>query len=184
MTEPDKVATGELPTPEQEAQATLVAEIGTIIEEARRWASLSSWWAKIWHVFGFLIGLTTALLAAIAGIAGLASTTGRVPAAILALVAAGMTAGNQFIRSDDRFTNNLRRRNAWEALYRDALLEKAYAGTKSTDQLYEIVRGLLSRRLTIRGMENDLITPDVAAALLNNPREKRPTATTGPMVDH
>lgn len=46
--------------------------------------------AKQWQALGWLIGVPAAALAAAAGFTGLASVTGRVPAAILALIAAGL----------------------------------------------------------------------------------------------
>src|SRR5260370_15224047 len=44
--------------------------------------------SKFWRLWHWLLGVPAAALAAIAGFTGLASVTGRVPAAILALIAA------------------------------------------------------------------------------------------------
>jgi hypothetical protein len=109
--------------------------------------------------------LLTAVLAAVAGVAGLATTTGRVPAAILALVAAGLTAGNQFLRTDDHYEKNLRRRNAWEALQLDAKLEQARVSSQTDDALYAVVQGLLQRRLEIRNL-NHASLPDAALGVV------------------
>jgi hypothetical protein len=46
-------------------------------------------YVKFWQAIDVVFGLLAATLAAVAGAAGLASTAGRVPAAILALCAAG-----------------------------------------------------------------------------------------------
>jgi hypothetical protein len=53
----------------------------------------SRWWGRTYYI----LGLPAAVLAGIAGAVGLANTAGRVPAAIIALVAAALTAAVTFL---------------------------------------------------------------------------------------
>jgi hypothetical protein len=58
-------------------------------EEDATYASQSQFeMSKFWRWWHWLLGIPAAVLAAIAGFTGLASVTGRVPAAVLALIAA------------------------------------------------------------------------------------------------
>ena len=70
-------------------------QLKEIVEELKRqeedatYASQSQFeMSKFWRWWHWLLGIPTAVLAAIAGFTGLASVAGRVPAAILALIAA------------------------------------------------------------------------------------------------
>lgn len=59
------------------------------LEEDATYASQSQFeTSKYWRLWHWLLGIPAAVLAAIAGFTGLASVAGRVPAAILALIAA------------------------------------------------------------------------------------------------
>jgi hypothetical protein len=59
------------------------------LEEDATYASQSQFeTSKFWRLWHWLLGVPAAVLAAIAGFTGLASVAGRVPAAILALIAA------------------------------------------------------------------------------------------------
>jgi hypothetical protein len=61
------------------------------IEEDATYASQAQYEsAKSWQLIGWSLGVPAAALAAVAGITGLASTSGRVPAAIIALAAAAL----------------------------------------------------------------------------------------------
>jgi hypothetical protein len=62
------------------------------------------------------------VLAAVAGATGLISAAGRVPAAIIALVAAGLTAAATFLNSDDNQKSNIVMSAAWSELADDARL--------------------------------------------------------------
>jgi hypothetical protein len=127
-------------------------------------------YVKLWQGVDIIFGLLAATLAAIAGAAGLASTAGRVPAAILALCAAGFVAANQFLGSGQRFERNRRRRNAWEVLELDARVERAKLSEPSARNIEMIISDLLKRRIAILDMDHQAIP----AEALGNPRSSRP----------
>jgi hypothetical protein len=73
---------------EDEQRNEIVEELKRQEEDAT-YASQSQFeMSKFWRWWHWLLGIPAAVLAAVAGFTGLASVTGRVPAAILALIAA------------------------------------------------------------------------------------------------
>ncbi|HXL91964.1 MAG TPA: hypothetical protein VN969_23730 [Streptosporangiaceae bacterium] len=106
-TAPDDVAT---------AFRSLIAEGDLNAFDARR---SSRWWGRAYY----LLGLPAAVLAAVAGATGLISAAGRVPAAIIALVAAGLTAAATFLNSGDNQKNRIVMSAAWSELADDARLQ-------------------------------------------------------------
>lgn len=105
-TTPDDIAT---------AFRSLIAEGDLNAFDARR---ASHWWGRAYY----LLGLPAAVLAAVAGATGLISAAGRVSAAIIALVAAGLTAAATFLNSDDNQKSNIVSA-AWSELADDARLQ-------------------------------------------------------------
>jgi hypothetical protein len=71
----------------------------------------------------FLVGLPAAILAAVAGATALASTAGRVPAGIIALVSAGLSAAATFLDSATRQTSLENLAAGWQVLANDAHLK-------------------------------------------------------------
>jgi len=72
-----------------ESQRKEIADELRRLEEDATYASQSQFeTSKFWRLWHWLLGIPAAVLAAVAGFTGLASVTGRVPAAILALIAA------------------------------------------------------------------------------------------------
>jgi hypothetical protein len=136
-----------------------------LITEAGRRERTAGWLARVWQSSGLTLGYATAVLAGLAGVTGLATTTGRVPAAIVALAAAGLTTGNQFLHTDDHYEKNLRRRNAWEALRLDAQLDRARAAEQTDDELREVIDALLRRRLAIRNLNHQPL-PDATLGIV------------------
>src|SRR5690349_20952389 len=106
-TTPDDIAT---------AFRSLIAEGDLNAFDARR---ASRWWGRAYY----LLGLPAAVLAAVAGATGLISAAGRVPAAIIALVAAGLTAAATFLNSDENQKSNIVMSAAWSELADDARLQ-------------------------------------------------------------
>ena len=75
---------------------------------------------KRWGGMYYLLGVPAAVLATIAGATGLASTAGRVPAAIIALVSAGLTTATSFLNSSQNKVHNTRLSADWQNLADDA----------------------------------------------------------------
>ncbi|MPY63267.1 hypothetical protein FNH08_40765 [Streptomyces spongiae] len=103
-------------------------------------------WARFWHSTHILLGFPAAVLAAISGAAGLASADLRVPAALLALLAAGFSAGEGFLRSDSRAAVNQRRKVAWRVLEAEARLVMAREAYTDPSTLYDALHLLLEQR--------------------------------------
>ncbi|WP_327371484.1 hypothetical protein [Streptomyces sp. NBC_01217] len=91
----------------------LRAETERLLEEARREVRNSDRRVGFWTVVDIGLGFPAAVLAGVSGAAGLASADARIPAALLALVSAGLAAGAGFLRSDVRCAANRRSRRAW-----------------------------------------------------------------------
>lgn len=78
--------------------------------------------SKRWGSAYYFLGLPAAVLATIAGAAGLASTAGRIPAAIVALIAAGLATAATFLNSNENKQQNLKLSAAWQELADDVRL--------------------------------------------------------------
>ncbi|WP_328330526.1 MULTISPECIES: hypothetical protein [unclassified Streptomyces] len=98
----------------------LLAETERLRDEAHRKTTLANRRAAFWAVADIVLGFPAALLAAVSGAAGLATSDARTPAALLALTAAGLSAGAGFLRSDMRRMGHKRARKAWAALEGEA----------------------------------------------------------------
>ncbi|MFB6977619.1 hypothetical protein [Streptomyces scopuliridis] len=127
----------------------LRAEVEKLITEAQIGARRAQRRAKLWHAAYLSLGFPAAVLAGISGAAGLASAGARVPAAILALLAAGFSAGSTFLRADARHMTNLRRRYAWQNLETRARLVLAYDAYESPQHLHTALLGLHELRLAV-----------------------------------
>lgn len=92
------------------------AEIESLRAEATRQKNIAHRRAEFWAKVDIILGFPAALLAGVSGAAGLASADARVPAALVALTAAGLAAGAAFLRSDNRRVANKRARKAWAAV--------------------------------------------------------------------
>jgi hypothetical protein len=95
---------------------SLIAEADLNAFDKRR---ASQWWGRAYY----LLGLPAAVLAAVAGATGLISAAGRVAAAVIALVAAGLTAAATFLKSDKNQESNIVMSAAWSHLADDARLQ-------------------------------------------------------------
>jgi hypothetical protein len=110
-----EAAIGKASENEIQAMLSLIADCDLRAYDSER---LSKRWASAYYVFG----LPAAVLATIAGAAGLASTAGRIPAAIIALVSAGLTTAATFLNSNKNRQNNIELSAAWQELADDARL--------------------------------------------------------------
>jgi hypothetical protein len=153
---------GRMVRKDRERPGTVAGELGDLIESSEDSARALDRWAKIWQIADVSLGWSAAVLAAVAGALGLGQIVGREGAAILALSAAGLIAGNQFLGSSARYDRNIRRRNAYEALARDARLQEAKANEQRLSDLDEVLHELLRRRVAIKDMDHQAVP---AAAL-------------------
>jgi hypothetical protein len=138
----------------------LASQLDKIIDDAGQRATSMRFYVKLWQRVDITFGLLVTTLAAAAGVAGLASTAGRVPAAIVALCAAGFAAANKFLDSGKRFQKNRKRMNAWDALKWDADAKRAKLCESSAGSIEDVVSELLRRRIAILNMDHDAIPPD------------------------
>ncbi|MGW6787672.1 hypothetical protein [Streptomyces chartreusis] len=127
----------------------LRAEVEKIIAEAQIGARRAQRRAKLWHAVYLSLGFPAAVLAGISGAAGLASADARIPAAVLALLSAGFSAGSTFLRSDARHMTNLRRRYAWQGLETRARLVLAYDAYEGAERLHAALLSLHELRSTV-----------------------------------
>jgi hypothetical protein len=141
--------------PAEEHPNALSDQLGRLAANAESQSKKTGRWARFWQVTDITLGLATAVLAAIAGATGLASAAGRVPAAILALVAAGLTAASKFLESRERYERNRKRRNALQALERDARFADASQGCPGAESLRDALRSLNDRWTAIMNMDHD-----------------------------
>jgi hypothetical protein len=99
-------------------------ELGALMAEAE---TLARWHqAKVarWSRARLGLGLPAVISAAVAGATGLASTAGRIPAAIIALVSAALGAAVAFLRIDDQIKSHSDLAAGWAALATDARMAR------------------------------------------------------------
>jgi hypothetical protein len=150
---------------DQERPRTVAGELDKLIGDAEKRARTLQGWARFWQIADLGLGWSAAVLATVAGALGLGEIVGREGAAILALSAAGLVAGNQYLGSGARYERNRRRRYAFEALACDArleeakALEKAKAGDPRPPSLDEVVQELLRRQVAIKDMDHQAVPP-------------------------
>jgi hypothetical protein len=121
----------ENPYAQSHARLDLRDEVRVLADKAQEEARNAARAARQWSAVHLALGFPTAVLAAVAGATGLASTTGRIPAAILALVAASLSAGATFLKSDSRAAEAQRRAGALSILSTDARLVSAFEGNRA-----------------------------------------------------
>ncbi|MET8678039.1 hypothetical protein ABZW18_10720 [Streptomyces sp. NPDC004647] len=139
-------------TPRNDDEAQLLHlrhEVEQIVIEARTEAQSAQRRGAFWNATYLLLGFPAAVLAGVAGAAGLASPDARVPAAIMALLSAGFAAGSSFLRADARQLAKLRRRYAWQELEMQARLVLAHEAYQGPEQLHAALADLLERRRRI-----------------------------------
>jgi hypothetical protein len=110
-----EAAIGEVPDSEMGVLLSLIADGDLRAYDTRR---ASQRWGRAYYS----LGLPAAVLATVAGAAGLASAAGRIPAAIVALVSAGLSAAATFLNSNENKQQNNRLSAAWQELADDVRL--------------------------------------------------------------
>jgi len=97
--------------------------------------------AKYWRAVNLILGVPAAVLAAIAGATALASTTGRVAAGIIALVAAGLSAITTTLNAAQRTEQGQAAGNLYLALQSDARIARE---TDLSRQTFDEARAALA----------------------------------------
>ncbi|NBE56974.1 hypothetical protein, partial [Streptomyces boluensis] len=156
----------------------LSQEVEGIAAEARIGARRAQRRGKLWNATYICLGFPAAVLAGISGAAGLASPGARVPAAILALLAAGFSAGSTFLRADARQMANLRRRYAWQHLETRARLVLAHEAYEGVEELHTALVTLLELRAGVPS--SALVLVEATAPPLQPPAAPAPPALPGP----
>ncbi|MBG6090314.1 hypothetical protein [Actinomadura viridis] len=106
-------AIGEAPDSPVGVLRSLIAECDLHAYDSRHSSSL---WGRAYYI----LGLPAAILATVSGATGLADSAGRVPAAAIALCAAGLAAAATFLNSDEQRRSNRSLGAAWQQLADDA----------------------------------------------------------------
>jgi len=91
-------------------------------EEAERQAKAARQRGSIWTSVNYLLGVPAAALAAISAATGLATATGRIPAAIIALASAGVAAVAAFLNGSKRAQEYSRLAADWSNLLNEIML--------------------------------------------------------------
>jgi hypothetical protein len=150
-----------LPSVDKQTLGRLRSELAKLTSDAFKQSAKYQSWARLWQATDLVVGLSTAVLTAVAGATGLASTAGRVPAAVMALSAAALTAAVRFLGSNERYEKNRRRCIAWQVLGYEARLASAAEGHPGTQNLYCTMQDLLKRRATIMEMYHNPLPSSV-----------------------
>lgn len=122
------------------------AEVERVLVEAERRQRGAHLRVRFWSVTDIALGFPAAVLAGLSGAAGLASPDARVPAAVLALVSAGFSAGAGFLRSDVRRADNRRSRLAWARVEASARLLLAQEHQLDHEAVQQALRNLFDCR--------------------------------------
>ncbi|GLY86040.1 hypothetical protein Airi02_039690 [Actinoallomurus iriomotensis] len=117
-----------------------------MLAEAERREHRADLRVHFWSIIDIALGFPAAVLAGVSGAAGLASSDARVPAALLALVSAGFSAGAGFLRSDVRRAANRRSRLAWAEVVAGARLLLAQEAQMDHEAIQEALRDLFDGR--------------------------------------
>jgi hypothetical protein len=126
-----------------------ITEIFDASVDAARWHAS---YARRWESVYLALGLPAAVLAAVAGATGLSGSSGRVPAAVIALVAAGLGSAATFVDSRRRGAYHRAMAANWQVLANDAHVH-LLVDAPSPDWLRgpgrEIFRRLSERRMAL-----------------------------------
>ncbi|MGJ6961841.1 hypothetical protein ACSDR0_07985 [Streptosporangium sp. G11] len=145
-------------TPDDVQVRHLRQEVSRVASEANWYSGRALRRTRIWNATYIMLGLPAAVLAGISGATGLASVEGRIPAAFLALVAAGLVAAAGFLQSESRAVANDRCKSAWRVLEDHARLVAARQGYGDRTELHAALERLYEqRKAIIRGDFDEVI---------------------------
>jgi hypothetical protein len=117
---------------------------------------------RLWWFTRTALGLPAAVLAGISGATGLSSEAGRVPAAVLALISAGLGAAIAFLKPEVQERASQARRSAYLALEVEARFALTQAASIGEPVPLSVYRDLLERRRMIIAGQLDELVKQVA----------------------
>ncbi|MFF7638812.1 hypothetical protein [Streptomyces canus] len=113
---------------------------------------------RFWRFAHAALGLPAAVLAGISGATGLSSADARIPAAVLALVSAGLSAAITFLKPELHQQAAHARRRAYLALEVEARFALTRAASRGEAVPLAVYRNLLERRrMIIAGQVDELV---------------------------
>jgi hypothetical protein len=110
---------------------------------------------RLWWFVHTLLGLPSAVLAGISGATGLSSEAARVPAAVLALISAGLGAAIAFLKPEARERKAQAYRNAFLVLETEARYALTQAASSGEHVALSVYGDLLERRRVIAAGQAD-----------------------------
>ena len=133
--------------PVNEQVEAIARETARIAESVDYSAQAQFEQAKLWRGMHLLVGVPAAICAAVAGAAAFASAAGRIPAAILALVAAGLGAVSTTIDATKRSDGSQRSGNDYlDLLSRIRVFREADLPVLRVSEAREELDKLMNRR--------------------------------------
>lgn len=121
------------------------------VQEAAKYSSQGQFeQAKIWNKRSLCIGVPASGLAAIAGVAGLATTVGRIPAALMSLIAAFLSASMTTLNYSRKIDQAHSSANSYLALQQDArIFIKVDLPVTNESEARELLAKLVARQQEI-----------------------------------
>jgi hypothetical protein len=132
---------------ESEYRDSISTELSNI-EESAMWSSQGQFeQAKLWRATHLILGVPAAALAAVAGATALASTTGRITAGVIALVAAGLGAVASSLDAAGRAEAAQTAGNRYLALQTDARVAREVdLASQDAERNRQTLQELMARR--------------------------------------
>lgn len=160
---------GDAPVPR-----SVESEIEDFRKDCQRLAHIGSVQARNWELVHSVLGLPAAVIAAISGTTGLTATGARVPAAILALISAGLVAAASFLHPQVRAEEARVRTNALLVLDAQAKFALIQARERRRGVPLETFRSLLERKTMIVTGRTEQLQGDGGEGIQPPPRAAPP----------
>ncbi|MGW3037459.1 hypothetical protein ACWDCB_40470 [Streptomyces sp. NPDC001178] len=134
------------------------SQVADLQAECEEQARKNRFRRQFWRFTHAALGLPAAVLAGISGATGLSSESARIPAAVLALISAGVGAAIAFLKPEVHQRAAHARRRAYLALEVEARFALTQAASSGEPVPLAVYRDLLERRrMIIAGQLDDLV---------------------------
>ena len=132
---------------EQDIRDAIARQLSNIVEGVTWSAQGQMEAAKLWRTVNLWVGVPAALLAAVAGVTALASTTGRIAAGIIAVAAAGLGAVAATLNAPKRAELAESAGNKYLAIQQDATIARDVdLPRQGVDEARQALHELAARR--------------------------------------